>query len=98
MTTFTFPRQLPVIRDLMVKDNTIFALLYTAEEKIGRLVQMDEEGTMLKQCRVPFTPSPFFTANALGKIIRFWDVYKGHYYYLDFIEEDDAWLLKRARL
>jgi len=97
-TTFTFPPSLPVIRDLRVKNGRVHVMAHTGEYSSARLIVMDTTGDILHTRRVPFPPSPFFTANALGKTIQLWDVDDARYYYLEMDEDSEIWFLSRIRL
>jgi hypothetical protein len=96
--TFTFPEHLPAIRDMKVGEGRIFVMVHTGDFDAAELRVLNTEGDVIQGRKVPFTPSPFFTANALGKSIRLWDVKGPYYYYLEFDEAEEEWFLQRIAL
>jgi len=95
ITTFTFPENFPVIRNFKVKSGRIYVLIPNRNPDQAELIVMDRDGRIEKRRTVPFTPSPFFTANALGKNIFLWDVQGNQYYYVAGDDESGGWDLCR---
>ena len=96
--TFTFPDYLPAIRDMKVRDGRIYVMVHTGKFEGAELRVLNTDGGVLKSRTVPFTPSPFFTANALGKNVRLWDVEGAYYYYLELDGDEEEWYLSRVVL
>jgi hypothetical protein len=94
-STLTFPDHLPVIRAIKAGNGCLYVMTHTGRYNEAELLVMKSDGEIVTRSRVPYTPSPYFTANALGKSIELWDMGPDGYYFLLPDEEGDEWRLCR---
>ena len=95
-TTFTFPDYLPSIRAIKAWNGRLYVLTHNGGYNEAEMLILEAGGKMVARNRVPYTPSPYFSTNALGKSIELWDVGPGGYYFLRPEGDEDEWQLYRC--
>jgi hypothetical protein len=82
---------LPPIRDLIVTDERIYVKTYQKQGDKDEFIIMDLKGKTLKKVYLPGVKEPGFGNAVLGRLAKFYKIYKNKFYYLHENEEEEEW-------
>ncbi|UCH97404.1 MAG: hypothetical protein JSV88_11280 [Candidatus Aminicenantes bacterium] len=82
---------LPPIRDLTVTDERIYVKTSHKQGDKDEFIIMDLKGNILKKVYLPGVKESRFGNEVLGRIAKFYKIYKNKYYYLYENEEEEEW-------
>jgi hypothetical protein len=82
---------LPPIRDLAVNDEQIYVKTYQKQGDKDEFIIMDLKGNILKTVYLPAVKESGFGNEVLGRMAKFYKIYKKKFYYLHENEEEEEW-------
>jgi len=81
----------PPIRDLAVTDEQIYVKTYQKQGDKDEFIIMDLKGNILKTVYLPAVKESGFGNEVLGRMAKFYKIYKKKFYYLHENEEEEEW-------
>jgi hypothetical protein len=81
----------PPIRDLTVTDDRIYVKTYQKQGDKDEFIIMDLKGETLKKAYFPAVKEPGLFNELMGRLAKFYKIYKNKFYYLHENEEEEEW-------
>jgi hypothetical protein len=88
---FNYPKNFPVIQDVLVVDNQIIVATYDRKNLKRKYILMDLKGTVLKTVYLPIPRESSYLTMAMGRDNRFYGIVNQKYYYLKENPDSEEW-------